>query len=133
MCRICKIDNCDCMRSKVRKYETKKVIKTGANSIPSGPITVVQGTLILGDNSFHLEEDDQGNQIIFSNIELVEEEFDGSRFIVLSNQAEQILGVYLNGIRLDSDEYILTLNRNIEILTGNTAGLITVQYNKYIR
>lgn len=73
----------------------------------------------------------QGNEIM-SNVSIFDENFSDVQEVNLAFEPVQILGVYVEGLKLKDSDYILTLPTNIEFLTNTTGKDINIQYRHLI-
>lgn len=90
--------------------------------------------VVLGeDESFYFEEDENGNKILKSNISRFSETFYNQTNFNLAFIPVDIFGIWVNGIKLNEDEFKIVLPKRIELLIPNVIGTIVIQYDKFVK
>lgn len=69
---------------------------------------------------------------IGSNISTIEDQFENENLITLNFPPVDILGVYLNGLKLQNNQFDFTLPNIINIPSDGTTNRISVQYRHLV-
>lgn len=90
--------------------------------------------VVLGvDEAFYFENDQSGNKVISSNMTLYDDIFINKNDLSLNFEAVQIFGIFVNGTRLEINEYQIINSKTIKLLIPPVVGSVIVQYYKLIK